>query len=85
MGTEVRSGPVFLSKKRRIGGRCYLRANLPQKKISIATSWALTLPVYDHATNGNWRKDAAIGRSILIFKSSRKESHIKTVHCCKVT
>ena len=30
MGTDVSSGPVFLSKKRKIGGRCYLRANLPQ-------------------------------------------------------
>ena len=32
MGTDVSSGPVFLSKKRRIGGRGYLRANLPKKK-----------------------------------------------------
>ena len=32
MGTDVSSGPVFLSKKRRIGGRCWLRANLPQQK-----------------------------------------------------
>ena len=31
MGMDVSSGPVFLSKKRRIGSRCYLRANLPQK------------------------------------------------------
>ena len=29
---DVSSGPVFLSKKRRIGSRCYLRANLPPKK-----------------------------------------------------
>ena len=32
MGTDVSSGPVFLSKKRRIGGRCELRANLPKEK-----------------------------------------------------
>ena len=32
MGTDVSSEPVFLSKKRRIGSRCYLRANLPQKQ-----------------------------------------------------
>ena len=31
MGMEVISGPIFLSKKR-IGSRCWLRANLPQKK-----------------------------------------------------
>ena len=30
MGTDVSSGPVLLSKKWKIGGRCYLRANLPQ-------------------------------------------------------
>ena len=35
MGTDVSSGPVFLSKKRRIGGRCKLRTNLPQKKNKI--------------------------------------------------
>ena len=29
---DVSSGPVFLSKKRRIGSRCELRANLPQEK-----------------------------------------------------
>ena len=29
---DVTSGTVFLSKKRKIGGRCQLRANLPQKK-----------------------------------------------------
>ena len=28
-GTDVSSGPLFLSKKRRIGGGCQLRANLP--------------------------------------------------------
>ena len=28
MGTDVSSGPVFPSKKRRIGSRCELRANL---------------------------------------------------------
>ena len=32
IGSDVSSGPVFLSKKRRIGGRCQLSANLPQKK-----------------------------------------------------
>ena len=32
MGTDVSSGPVFLSQKRRIGSRCQLRDNLPQKK-----------------------------------------------------
>ena len=32
MGTEDSSGPIFLSKKRRIGGGRQLRANLPQKK-----------------------------------------------------
>ena len=32
MGTDVSSGPVFLSKKRRIGCGCQLRANLPQKE-----------------------------------------------------
>ena len=32
MDTDVSSGPVFLSKKRRIGGRCQLRANLPKNK-----------------------------------------------------
>ena len=32
MGMDVSSGPVFLSKKRRIGNRYQLRANLPQKK-----------------------------------------------------
>ena len=31
MGTDVSSGPGFLSKKRRTGSS-YLRANLPQKK-----------------------------------------------------
>ena len=31
MGMDVSSGPVFLGEKRRIG-RCYLRANLPQKQ-----------------------------------------------------
>ena len=31
MGTDVSSGPVFLSKKRRIGSS-WLRANLPQQK-----------------------------------------------------
>ena len=31
MGMDVSSGPVFLSKRRRICGRCQLRANLPQK------------------------------------------------------
>ena len=30
---DVSSGPVFLSKKSRIGSRCQLRASLPQKKI----------------------------------------------------
>ena len=39
MGRDVSSGPIFLSKKRRIGGRCQLRANLPQKK---KASWVLT-------------------------------------------
>ena len=34
-GTDVSSGPVFLNKKRRIGSRCYLRANLPQKNNKI--------------------------------------------------
>ena len=29
---DVSSGPVFLSKTRRFGGRCQLRANVPQKK-----------------------------------------------------
>ena len=32
MGTDVSSGLVFLSKKRRIGSRCQLRANLPRRK-----------------------------------------------------
>ena len=32
MGMDVSSGPVFLSKKRRIGSTCYLRADLPRKK-----------------------------------------------------
>ena len=32
MGTDVTSGPIFLSKQRRIGGRCQLRDNLPKKK-----------------------------------------------------
>ena len=32
MSTDVSSGPVFLSKNRRIDGRCQLGANLPQKK-----------------------------------------------------
>ena len=32
MGTDVSSGPVFLSKKRRIGSGCQLRAGLPQNK-----------------------------------------------------
>ena len=32
MDMDVSSGPVFLSKKRRIGSRCQLRVNLPQKK-----------------------------------------------------
>ena len=31
MGTDVSAGPVFLSKKRRIGSN-ELRANLPQKR-----------------------------------------------------
>ena len=31
-GTDVSSRPVFLSKKRRIGSRCWPRANLPQNK-----------------------------------------------------
>ena len=31
MGMDVSSGPIFLSKKRTIGSRCKLRANLPQK------------------------------------------------------
>ena len=29
---DVSSGAIFLSKKRRIGGRCQLRANLPKTK-----------------------------------------------------
>ena len=32
MGTDVSSGPVFLSKEKMIGSRCQLRANLPQNK-----------------------------------------------------
>ena len=32
MGTDVSSGPIFLSKKRRIGSSCQLRASLPQQK-----------------------------------------------------
>ena len=31
MDIDVSSGPLFLSQKGRIGGRCQLRANLPQK------------------------------------------------------
>ena len=34
VGTDVSSGPVFLSRKRRIGSRCWLRANHPQKKLA---------------------------------------------------
>ena len=30
-GVDISSGPTFLSKKRRIGGRHQIRANLPQK------------------------------------------------------
>ena len=32
MGTDISSGPIFLSKKRRIGRGCWLRPNLPGKK-----------------------------------------------------
>ena len=35
MGTDVSSGPIFLSKKRRIGGGCEIRAKLPQKKEDV--------------------------------------------------
>ena len=35
MGMDVSSGPLFLSKKKRIGGRCQLRDNIPQKNIYI--------------------------------------------------
>ena len=43
-GMDVSSGTVFLSKKRRISGRCELRANLPQekkKKISLTQAYDL--------------------------------------------
>ena len=46
MGTDVRSGPVFLGKKRRIGGRCQLRANLPQKKKKAESG--LTQYLFNH-------------------------------------
>ena len=32
LAADVSSGPVFLSKRMRIGSRCQLRANLPKKK-----------------------------------------------------
>ena len=42
MGTDVSSGPVFLSKRRRIGSRCQIRANLPQKKKKATHSHTAT-------------------------------------------
>ena len=57
MGMDVSSGPGFLSKKRKIDGRCLLRANLPQKKVinnllpyslDSPQSWP-TLDMIDHA------------------------------------
>ena len=50
MGTDVSSGPVFLSKKRRIGSRCRLRANLPQNKRNLVDAHSLkrTASVHTH-------------------------------------
>ena len=35
IGMDISSGPDFLSKRRRVCGRCQLRANLPQNKKTI--------------------------------------------------
>ena len=44
MGTDVSSRPIFLSKKRRIGSGCYLRANQKEKKkIEIAIELRILL------------------------------------------
>ena len=58
MGTDVSSGPVFLSKKRRIGSS-YLRANLPQKK-----------KVWDDPGLSGWALSAIT--SILLRERQRK-------------
>ena len=42
MGTDVSSGPIFPSRKRRVGSRYYLRANFPhqeRKRKQISTYW----------------------------------------------
>ena len=52
---DVSSGPVFLSKKRRIGSRCRLMANLPQKKINKSCS--LSSPGFIATGSGTDRAD----------------------------
>ena len=47
MGMDVSSGPVFLSKKRKIGSRCQVRAKLPQKK-KVAQYPLRSWPYLDH-------------------------------------
>ena len=40
---DVSSGPVFISKKRMISGRCLLRANLPHTQKNNALTYVYTL------------------------------------------
>ena len=57
---DVSSGPVFLSKKRRIGDRCELRANLPQKQ----TKKTIHGPRSDSLDVCMWRQLCSIGEKI---------------------
>ena len=45
---DVSSGPVFLSRKRRIGSS-YIRANLPQKKKNQPLKLNITFVVYQQS------------------------------------
>ena len=64
---DVSSGPGFLSKKRTIG-RCYLRANLPQKKENYFKMGKLAICLYADGSNSvegeKWMTQMAERRTV---------------------
>ena len=62
MGTDVSSGPVFLSKKRRIGSS-QLRANLPQKTKTKTKSKIEVVTSEQSLEGGEGKKDRGTARA----------------------
>ena len=75
---DVSSGPVFLRKKKwRIGGRCYLRANLPEKnKLWDSSKAVLSVQVIE--LNAYIRKEERSQIHHLCLKNLEKEEQIKS-------